>query len=101
MNVIMFHSVGMQNSNIVHSFLSFPVTHFEYLCKYIAAKNIKTSFLDEWHYNRINNIRDKNLYLTFDDGFLDNWVYVFPIAKKYNIKLLYLLILILFKMGKI
>jgi len=86
MNVIMFHSVGMQSSNIIHSSLSFPVTHFEYLCKYIAAKNIKTSFLDEWHYNRINNIRDKNLYLTFDDGFLDNWVYVFPIAQKYNIK---------------
>jgi peptidoglycan/xylan/chitin deacetylase (PgdA/CDA1 family) len=86
MNVLMFHSIGMQDSNIVHSFLSFPVIHFEYLCKYISAKNIKTSFLDEWHYNKINNLRDNNLYLTFDDGFLDNWVYVFPIAKKYGIK---------------
>ncbi|MCU0287417.1 MAG: polysaccharide deacetylase family protein, partial [Acidobacteria bacterium] len=28
----------------------------------------------------------KDMVITFDDGFLDNWIYVFPLLKKYNVK---------------
>lgn len=48
-----------------------------------------TQFLDHWydHQNLHTKENKKNIYLTFDDGFLDNWVFVYPIAKKYNLKI--------------
>ena len=30
-------------------------------------------------------LRD-SIFLSFDDGYLDNWTYVFPILKKYGMK---------------
>src|SRR5690554_3420629 len=32
---------------------------------------------------RLNN---KQIVLTFDDGYLDNWVYAYPLLKKYKLK---------------
>ncbi len=86
MNVIMFHSIGMQNSRARYAFLSFPFQHFEHFCRYLASQGIKTGFLADWHRNLEKGITDKYAYLTFDDGFADNWVYAYPIAKKYLVK---------------
>jgi hypothetical protein len=86
MNVIMFHSIGMQHTRARYAFLSFPYQHFEHFCRYLASRRISSGFLSEWEHNKSKGLPDKNVYLTFDDGFADNWVYVYPIARKYSVR---------------
>lgn len=86
MNVVMFHSIGMENSRARYAFLSFPYDHFEHFCQYLAFHKKKTGFLEEWLHRANRNSVDDTVYLTFDDGFADNWIYAYPIASKYGIK---------------
>ena len=83
----MFHSVGNFHSDWNENWLSMTKTHFEEFCKYLHAKKFKTKFLDHW-YNEQNNFKKSSntIYLTFDDGYLDNWLIAFPILKKYGLK---------------
>lgn len=87
--VLTFHSIGIENSSWTQRYLSSPLKHFETFCKYLINHKYETMFLDEWYELHDNNNEiDKNkIVLTFDDGYLDNWVYVFPIIKKYGIKI--------------
>ncbi|MEI6821265.1 MAG: polysaccharide deacetylase family protein [Bacteroidota bacterium] len=84
----MFHSVGNEKSNWYRNWLSVSLEHFEKFCKYLQTNNYTTHTLDEWYeYCSINKKKEnKKLVLTFDDGYLDNWVYVYPILKKYKLK---------------
>lgn len=88
MNVVMFHSVGNTESNWYRKWLSVSIEQFEYFCNYLKNKKYNTLFLREWYdyKNHPEKINKKQVVLTFDDGYLDNWVYVFPILKKYRLK---------------
>ncbi len=88
MFVIMFHSVGNDQSNWYRRWLSVSLQHFDTFCLYLHQNNYSTHFLNEWYdYFSINQEKKKKqLVLTFDDGYLDNWVYIYPILKKYNLK---------------
>lgn len=86
--VLAFHSIGIENSSWSKRYLSSPLSHFEELCRYLVEQGYETIFLDEWNEmeeDKFNN-RYKKIVLTFDDGYLDNWVYVFPLLVKYNLK---------------
>lgn len=88
MPVLMFHSIGCEKENWYRNWLSVSLDHFENFCKYLVKNNFETIFLDEWYENKNTptSSSKKQVVITFDDGYLDNWVYAYPILKKYNLK---------------
>jgi peptidoglycan/xylan/chitin deacetylase (PgdA/CDA1 family) len=84
MKVFMFHSAGLESSDWVTNYLSIPVPHFEEWFRYLSKSNYKTCFLNEWYDNESQD--EDKLVITFDDGYLDNWVYLFPLLEKYQIR---------------
>lgn len=87
MIVYMFHSIGLELSDWVDSYLSIPVKHFDEWFNFLSKYKYQTLFLEDWHKNsEISFIKnDKKLVITFDDGYLDNWVYLYPLLLKYQI----------------
>ena len=85
-NVAMLHSIGAQDIMTPYAKLSFPWEHFAEFCKYLSKKRVQTEFMDSWLHKKSRSLADNSFYLTFDDGFVDNWVYAYPIARKYGIK---------------
>lgn len=53
--------------------------------RFLAEQGYRTIFLREWIKGKIK-ADGKTLAITFDDGYLDNWVYAYPILKKYGVK---------------
>jgi len=84
----MFHSIGCDIYPWSRSFLSVGFKSFERFCHYLKENSYHTLILDEWYELQDLNPQPKNKYivLTFDDGYLDNYVYVYPILKKYGLK---------------
>lgn len=79
--VLMYHHVN----KLEDSFTISP-DDFQKQMEYLARKNYQTLFLDEL-IDSLKEGKDKRrVALTFDDGYLDNWIYAYPILKKYNLK---------------
>ncbi len=79
--VLMYHHV-----NTLEDSFTISPDDFQAQMEYLARENYQTLFLDEL----INSLKERKekrkVVLTFDDGYLDNWVYAYPILKKYNLK---------------
>jgi peptidoglycan/xylan/chitin deacetylase (PgdA/CDA1 family) len=73
-----------KNYNWVRSHLTLELKYFEDLLNFIKKRKLKTFFISEMD-NPIFQY-DNSIGLAFDDGYLDNYVYVFPLLKKYNVK---------------
>lgn len=84
----MFHSVGLEKSDWYAKYLSVPFIHLKEWLAYLNKSEYEAYFLDEWYNNFDRGFirNDKKLILTFDDGYLDNWVYLFPLLEKFGIK---------------
>lgn len=61
---------------------------FEEQVRFLVSEGYQTIFLGELiHYIKEGEeLPTKTVVLTFDDGNLDNWVYAYPILRKYELK---------------
>lgn len=85
--IIYYHSVVPQkNPAWFKNYLTLELKFFEAHLKYFADR--KYVFLDLADYFALGNQNKKENYvvLTLDDGYLDNFIYVYPLLKKYNAK---------------
>src|SRR5215831_14364836 len=83
--VYMFHSIA-DCDKTPYGHLSIPVRTFDSELAYLRKRNFRTITLEDL-YNYLaagEEVPPKSIVLTFDDGYLDNWVNVFPILKKYE-----------------
>jgi len=85
--VVYYHSVGDKNPGWKKNYLSIKKSAFEEQCKFFSYHYNVISLRDYWliHGGELISPR-RPLIITFDDGYLDNWVYVFPLLKRYNLK---------------
>lgn len=87
--VFYYHSVApARNKSWYKSFLTFELSHFQDLLKYLVSRGYRFLDLDEYFEMRNDPAAagKKLICLTFDDGYLDNYVYIFPVLKKNNAK---------------
>lgn len=78
--VLMYHCVH-DEPYTVNTALFVRPSDLEAQFKALSEKNIETLFADEF-----GPTSRKSVIFTFDDGYEDNYTYMFPLAKKYNVK---------------
>ena len=86
--VVMFHSVGLEKSDWCFSHISESLMIFEEKINALVSSGYQFIFWQDL-YDHMSGSRiapKKSIMLTFDDGYLDNWVYVFPILQKHGAK---------------
>ena len=84
--VVMYHSVGPLLTDWAANYLTTPVEAFEDQMQALADEGwtaIPLRRLYE-HMAEGADLPPKPVVLTFDDGYLDNWVYMYPIIKKFG-----------------
>lgn len=86
--VFLFHSIGIPNKKWKWNYLTTPFDVFESELIYLKKHGYNTLHLSELEdYIRFNaKIPAKSVILTFDDGYVDNFIYAYPLLKKYGFK---------------
>lgn len=86
--VVMYHTVGRVILDWKWSFLTVPANIFEDHLRWLVKAGYRTVDLDELyrHVAGVEPLPARSVVLTFDDGYLDNWVYVAPLLRKYGCK---------------
>lgn len=82
--VLMYHSISNKRGNE----LQLSKDLFEAQLKFLKDKNYTTLSLDElYDFIAFNKpIPKKSVVITFDDGYVDNYLNAYPILKKYNFR---------------
>ena len=78
--VLMYHCIN-DEPNTPNTALFVRPSEFEAHARAIVDNGIDTLFADEF-----GQVENTSVILTFDDGYEDNYTYMFPILKKYNLK---------------
>lgn len=88
--IIVYHEVKLKLSN---NYVIAPY-EFESDLKYLAANHYSTvtmnQLVDYVYYGK--SLPENPIVLSFDDGYLDNYKYVYPLLKEYNMKIVLSLI---------
>ena len=86
--VFMYHTVGVINHDWLWAHLICPWELFEDHLKWMQRFGITTISLQQLYEYKKNNtdLPARSVVLTFDDGYLDNWVFAYPLLKKYGFK---------------
>lgn len=84
--VVMYHSVGRDRPDWIWNYLITPADVFEAQMRILRDKGYETISLEQLHAHMAGGdpVPEKAVVLTFDDGYADNWVYAFPILRKYG-----------------
>lgn len=87
-SVFMYHTVGRQHPDWLWRFLTIDYHKFDQQMATLKKMGCNTVTLGElYDYMANGTPLPKNPFvLTFDDGYLDNWVAVAPILKKYGFR---------------
>lgn len=82
--VLMYHAIGYENGNAARV----PKENFKEQMKYLKDNGYKTLTLDEAYDFFANNkpVPEKSVVLTFDDGYVDNYVEALPILKDFGFR---------------
>jgi hypothetical protein len=86
--VIYYHSVAPQkHPTWAKNYLTTNLKDFEAHLKFLKFADFQTLSFDEYLEIRENNFsKKKYCVLTFDDGYIDNYIYAYPLLKKYGFK---------------
>lgn len=89
--VILYHHIepyGIAKAE-GHAQLTVDDIFFEQHIKYLVENGYNLISAEELVLALINKTQlpEKSIVVTIDDGYLDNYIYAFPIAKKYNTKI--------------
>jgi peptidoglycan/xylan/chitin deacetylase (PgdA/CDA1 family) len=86
--VVMYHSVAPQMSDWAFKHLSLDPDIFEDHLVTLASAGYTAVSLHELHsyVARDRTLPPKSVVLTFDDGYLDNWVFAYPLLRKHGFK---------------
>ncbi|SCY09319.1 Polysaccharide deacetylase [Lachnospiraceae bacterium XBB2008] len=77
-NVLLYHRVINLSSD--PQLLAVDVANFEDHIKFLKDNYRVLRFEDDW-----DNVTEKSIVITFDDGYADNYLYALPILEKYQI----------------
>lgn len=88
--VLCYHNVATEEeiaNNIEEKLWTISVDNFEKQMKFLHDFKFKTLTLDEFYKWKKGEIEVpfNSVLVTFDDGYLSNYEYAYPILKKYNI----------------
>ena len=86
--IIYYHSVAPSHYKRWNRYwLTLELKYFEAHLKYFKQHNYESLFLNEL-FQLKNKTTDSEKYflLTFDDGYVDNYIYAYPLLKKYGFK---------------
>ncbi|ARN74090.1 polysaccharide deacetylase family protein [Oceanicoccus sagamiensis] len=85
---VMFHTVGLESKPWVWSHISESVDNFEHKLKLLKKYKFNAVTWAELYSYMAGELElpANSIFLTFDDGYLDNWVYIYPLLKKYGMK---------------
>ncbi len=84
---LMYHSVSDHYQHFPKSQLCISLKNFRWAMAWLKLRKYRTlSFAEAEAFTR-GEIHDQRcIHLTFDDGYLDNWVNVYPVLKKHGFK---------------
>lgn len=85
--ILIYHSIGSVIKSWNRNFLTMSPEYFEKQLKYVKRNYSVIGLNDYYHIKNGNMPSPKNpMVITIDDGFLDNWIWAFPLLRKYELK---------------
>jgi peptidoglycan/xylan/chitin deacetylase (PgdA/CDA1 family) len=86
--ILMYHRIDPGTKDQITNNLLVPAMNFEEQLSYLRSEGYTTLGFDDMYraFYAGEALPEKSVILTFDDGYVDNYQYAFPLLKKYNQK---------------